>query len=44
MLSAYVEDNHRKWDDCLAELGCAYRSARHEVTAATPYFINFGQR
>jgi hypothetical protein len=43
MLSAYVEDNHRKWDDCLAELGCAYRSARHEVTAASPYFINFGQ-
>lgn len=43
MLSAYVETNHRKWDECLAELGCAYRSARHEVTSMTPYFINFGQ-
>lgn len=43
MLSAYVEDNHRKWDECLAELGCAYRSARHEVINATPYFVNFGQ-
>lgn len=43
MLAAYVEQNHRKWDECLPELGCAYRSARHEVTGATPYFVNFGR-
>lgn len=43
MLSAYVHDNQRKWDECLAELGCAYRSARHEVTGVTPYFLNLGQ-
>lgn len=43
MLSAYVGENQRKWDDCLAELGCAYRSARHEVTQNSPYFVNFGQ-
>lgn len=42
MLAAYVEQNHRKWDECLSELGCAYRSARHEVINATPYFVNFG--
>lgn len=43
MLAAYVEENHRKWDECLSELGCAYRSAKHEVTQETPYFVNFGQ-
>ncbi|KAJ8931457.1 hypothetical protein NQ314_009813 [Rhamnusium bicolor] len=43
MLSAYVRENHRKWDENLAELGCAVRSARHEVTSQTPYFINFGK-
>lgn len=43
MLSAYVVTNHRKWDECLAELGAAYRSARHEVTSTSPYFVNFGQ-
>lgn len=43
MLSAYVKDNHRKWDENLAELGCAIRTAQHEVTSLTPYFINFGK-
>lgn len=43
MLSSYIHENQRKWDEYLPELGCAYRSARHEVTGVTPYFANFGQ-
>lgn len=42
MLTAYVGENHRKWDEVLSEIGCAYRSARHEVTTSSPYFVNFG--
>ncbi|XP_050499082.1 uncharacterized protein LOC126879835 [Diabrotica virgifera virgifera] len=42
MLMAYVKDNHRLWDVNLPELGCAIRTAKHEVTGQTPYFINFG--
>lgn len=43
MLAAYVKENHRKWDEYLPYLGCAIRTARHEVTTQTPYFVNFGQ-
>lgn len=43
MLAAYVKNNHRDWDTYLGALGCAIRTARHEVTSQTPYRINFGK-
>lgn len=43
MLIAYVSTNHRMWDQVLPKLGCAVRTATHEVTGLTPYFINFGR-
>lgn len=43
MLRAYVKDNHRSWDTYLPSLGCAIRSAKHEVTGQSPYFVNFGR-
>lgn len=43
MLSAYTSSNHRQWDQYLAKVGCAIRTARHEVTGLTPNFINFGR-
>lgn len=43
MLSAFVSDNHRIWDENLASLACAVNTADHEVTGRTPYFINFGK-
>lgn len=43
MISSYVGDNHRKWDLHLAEIGCALRTAKSEVTGFTPFFSNFGR-
>lgn len=43
MISCYIRDSQREWDVNLSALGCALRTARHEVTSQTPYFINFGK-
>ncbi|ENN83588.1 hypothetical protein YQE_00057, partial [Dendroctonus ponderosae] len=44
MLRSYVQqDNHRSWEDNLPAIGCAIRTARHEVTGYSPYFVNFGR-
>jgi hypothetical protein len=43
MLISYVGDNQRLWDRELPKIGCAIRTARHEVTGFTPYFMNFGR-
>lgn len=43
MISSYIKENQRDWDINLSALGCALRTARHEVTGQTPYFINFGK-
>lgn len=43
MLSSYVRDNHRTWDKLLPKVACALRTAKHEVTKQTPYFVNFGR-
>lgn len=43
MMAMYVSDNHRTWDERLPEIGCALRTATHETTGLTPYFINFGR-
>ena len=42
MLGCYVRDDQRLWDESLAPMGCAIRSARSEVTGLSPYFVNFG--
>lgn len=43
MLIAYVSDNHREWDKYLSKVACALRSAKHETTGLSPYFVNFGK-
>lgn len=43
-ISAYVKDNHKKWDEKLPEIGCALRTALHESTNFTPYEIVFGMK
>ena len=43
-ISAYVHDNHKKWDEKLPEIGCALRTALHESTNFTPYEIVFGMK
>lgn len=44
MVAMYVSDNHRKWDVNLAKVACATRTAKHEATKESPFFINFGRR
>lgn len=43
LLRTYITDNHRHWDAHLSAVACAIRTARHETTQYTPYFINFGK-
>jgi hypothetical protein len=42
MISSYIRDNHRQWDTVLADVACAIRTQKHEVTSHTPHFIVFG--
>jgi transposase InsO family protein len=43
-ISAYVEDNHKKWDEKLSQIGSAIRTSLHESTNFTPYEIVFGMK
>lgn len=43
MLRAYVGENHREWDQRLAQVGFALRTAVHETTGHSPAFLNFGR-
>lgn len=40
MIATYVIDKHRCWNEYLAAVACAIRSARHGFS---PYYINFGR-
>lgn len=41
-IRAFIKADHREWDENLAKIGCAIRSAVHESTKFSPYAINFG--
>lgn len=43
MLSSYVKDNHKTWSKFLPKVAWALRSAKHEVTEATPNLLIFGR-
>lgn len=43
MLSCYVAQNQRQWCKLLPRVGCAIRTATHEVLKLTPFFVNFGR-
>lgn len=43
MIASYVSENHRHWDQKLAKISCAMRTARHETIKYSPYFVNFGR-
>ncbi|KAG5876899.1 hypothetical protein JTB14_001183 [Gonioctena quinquepunctata] len=43
MPAMYVSDNHRTWDVSIPQISCALRTAKHEATNYSPYFINFGR-
>jgi hypothetical protein len=39
---SYIDQDQRKWDNDLDRVACALRTARHEATRQTPYYLNFG--
>jgi len=43
MLSAFVEERQRDWDEHLPYLAMAYRSAVHETSGFTPNFMMMGR-
>ena len=43
MLTAYVSDNPRDWDEQLPYVMMAYGSAEHETTGMSPNMLMFGQ-
>lgn len=43
MIASYIEKDQRDWDLNLSKLGCAIRTAKHEVVGHTPYYINYGK-
>ena len=43
MLSVYVSDNHRDWNEQLPYVMMAYRSAEHETTGMSPNMLMFGR-
>lgn len=42
-LRAYVNENHKEWDRYIHQVACAMRSAIHDSTKYSPYYLNFGQ-
>ena len=44
MLSAFVSDNQRDWDERINLLMLAYRSSVHETTNVTPNEMMFGRQ
>lgn len=43
-ISAYVKDEHRRWDENVSRIACALRTCHHESTKHTPYEICFGMK
>ena len=43
MLSAYVNENHRDWDESIPYVMMAYRSSQHETTGFTPNMLMIGR-
>ncbi|XP_056020434.1 uncharacterized protein LOC130054495 [Ostrea edulis] len=43
MLSAYVDENHRDWDESLPYVMMAYRASQHESTGYSPNMLMLGR-
>ena len=43
MISQYVGNRHRTWDQHLTALQYAYNSARHDATGYSPAVVNYGR-
>ncbi|KMQ92133.1 reverse ribonuclease integrase [Lasius niger] len=43
MITAFLAENHREWDEHLAEFRFAYNTAYHTSLGTSPAFLNFGR-
>lgn len=43
MISQYVEDDHKNWDEHLPALQFTFNTAVHEATGYTPAYLNHGR-
>ncbi|KMQ82687.1 Uncharacterized protein F44E2.2, partial [Lasius niger] len=44
MISQFVEDDHRAWDDHLPALQFAFNTAVHDATGYSPAYLNHGRK
>lgn len=43
MISCYIKEDHRQWDENLPHIARAICTARHETTGYSPFYILFGR-
>lgn len=42
-IRAYIGKDHRCWDEEIQKIGFAIRTAKHETTRFSPFYLNFGR-
>lgn len=42
-IRSYINENYKSWDQQIAKIGYALRTAVHEITGFSPAFLNFGR-
>lgn len=42
-IRSYINKLHNRWDENIPQIACAIRTAIHDTTKYSPYFINFGR-
>ena len=43
MISAFITENHREWDENLSKIQLAYNTVPHSGSRVTPFFLNHGR-
>ena len=44
MISSYIDDNQRKWDESLDKLAFAYNTSTHATTKFSPFYLMYGRQ
>lgn len=42
-IRSYIDKLHNRWDENIPQIACAIRTAVHDTTKYSPFFINFGR-
>ena len=43
MISAFINENHREWDENLSKIQLAYNTVTHSGSRVSPFFLNHGR-